>query len=57
MGRGAGAWPPRGHLATAIRRKTGRTVGGWFAERSMAGARLLLVVTVTSVGCRRSSAL
>jgi AraC family transcriptional activator of pobA len=49
MGRGAGAWPPRGHLATAIRRKTGRTVGGWFAERSMAGARLLLVVTDPSV--------
>jgi AraC-like DNA-binding protein len=31
-----------GHLTTVVRRKTGRTVGEWIAERRMAEARRLL---------------
>lgn len=34
-----------GHLTTVVRRKTGRTVLEWIAERRMAGARRLLVET------------
>ena len=35
----------RGHLTTVVRRKTGRTVQEWIAERRMAEARRLLVET------------
>lgn len=44
-----------GHLTTVVRRKTGRTVGEWIAERRMAEARRLLVqtdLTVAEVGRR-----
>jgi AraC-like DNA-binding protein len=40
----------RGHLTTVVRRKTGRTVQEWIAERRMAEARRLLVETDLSVG-------
>ncbi|HSK98934.1 MAG TPA: AraC family transcriptional regulator [Rubrobacteraceae bacterium] len=42
-----------GHLTTVVRRKTGRTVQEWIAERRMAEARKLLVqtdLTVEEVG-------
>ena len=39
----------RGHLTTVVRRKTGRTVQEWIAERRMAEARRLLVETDLSV--------
>ena len=39
----------RGHLTTVVRRKTGRTVVEWIAERRMAEARRLLVETDLSV--------
>jgi len=39
----------RGHLTTVVRRKTGRTVVEWIAERRMAEARRLLVQTDLSV--------
>jgi len=39
----------RGHLTTVLRRKTGRTVQEWIAERRMAEARRLLVETDLSV--------
>jgi AraC family transcriptional activator of pobA len=39
----------RGHLTTVVRRKTGRTVQEWIAERRMAEARRLLVETELSV--------
>jgi AraC family transcriptional activator of pobA len=39
----------RGHLTTVVRRKTGRTVQAWIAERRMAQARRLLVETDLSV--------
>ena len=45
----------RGHLTTVVRRKTGRTVQEWIAERRMAEARRLLVetdLTVEEVGRR-----
>jgi len=45
----------RGHLTTVVRRKTGRTVQEWIAERRMAEARRLLVETdliVEEVGRR-----
>jgi AraC family transcriptional activator of pobA len=45
----------RGHLTTVVRRKTGRTVQEWIAERRMAEARRLLVetdLTVEDVGRR-----
>ena len=35
----------RSHLTTVVRRKTGRAVGEWIAERRMAEARKLLVQT------------
>jgi AraC family transcriptional regulator, transcriptional activator of pobA len=38
-----------GHLTTVVRRKTGRTVQEWIAERRMAQARRLLVETELSV--------
>ena len=38
-----------GHLTTVVRRKTGRTVGEWIAERRMVEARRLLVETDLSV--------
>ena len=38
-----------GHLTTVVRRKTGRTVVEWIAERRMAQARRLLVETGLSV--------
>jgi len=38
-----------GHLTTLVRRKTGRTVLGWIAERRMVEARRLLVETDLSV--------
>jgi AraC-like DNA-binding protein len=38
-----------GHLTTAVRRKTGRTVLEWISERRMAEARRLLVETDLSV--------
>lgn len=44
-----------GHLTTAVRRKTARTVGEWITERRMAEARRLLVQTdlaVNEVGRR-----
>jgi AraC family transcriptional activator of pobA len=44
-----------GHLTTVVRRKTGRTVGEWIAERRMVEARRLLVETdlpVEEVGRR-----
>ena len=44
-----------GHLTTVVRRKTGRTVQEWIAERRMAAARRLLVetdLTVDEVGRR-----
>lgn len=44
-----------GHLTTVVRRKTGRTVQQWIAERRMAQARRLLVetdLTVEEVGGR-----
>jgi len=39
----------RGHLTTVVRRKTGRTVQEWIAERRMVEARRLLVETDLSV--------
>jgi AraC-like DNA-binding protein len=39
----------RGHLTTVVRRKTGRTVQEWIAERRLAEARRLLVETDLSV--------
>ena len=39
----------RGHLTTVVRRKTGRTVQEWIAERRMAEARRLLVETNLAV--------
>jgi AraC family transcriptional activator of pobA len=39
----------RGHLTTVVRRKTGRTVQAWIAERRLAEARRLLVQTDLSV--------
>src|SRR5215217_8042720 len=39
----------RGHLTTVVRRKTGRTVQEWIAERRMAEARRLLVQTDLAV--------
>ena len=45
----------RGYLTTVVRRKTGRTVQEWIAERRMAEARRLLVetdLTVEEVGRR-----
>ncbi len=45
----------RSHLTTVVRRKTGRTVLDWIAERRMAEARRLLVqtyLTVEEVGRR-----
>ncbi|MEV6348182.1 AraC family transcriptional regulator [Actinoplanes sp. NPDC051851] len=44
-----------GHLTTAVRRKTGRTVQRWLAERRMQEARVLLTetdLTVAAVGRR-----
>ena len=44
-----------GHLTTVVRRRTGRTVQDWIAERRMAEARRLLVqtdLTVEEVGRR-----
>jgi AraC-like DNA-binding protein len=44
-----------GHLTTVVRRKTGRTVQEWIAERRMAQARRLLVetdLTVAEIGHR-----
>ncbi|MGH2583304.1 MAG: helix-turn-helix transcriptional regulator, partial [Dehalococcoidia bacterium] len=44
-----------GHLTTVVRRKTGRTVQEWIAERRMAEARRLLIetdLTVEEVGRR-----
>ena len=38
-----------GHLTTVVRRKTGRTVVEWIAERRLAQARRLLVETDLSV--------
>jgi len=38
-----------GHLTTVVRRKTGRTVVEWIAERRLAQARCLLVETDLSV--------
>jgi len=38
-----------GHLTTLVRRKTGRTILGWIAERRMVEARRLLVETDLSV--------
>ena len=38
-----------GHLTTVVRRKTGRTVQEWIAERRMAEARRLLVETDLAV--------
>jgi AraC-like DNA-binding protein len=43
------------HLTTTVRRKTGRTVQEWIAERRMAQARRLLVqtdLTVAEIGRR-----
>jgi AraC-like DNA-binding protein len=37
------------HLTTVVRRKTGRTVGEWIAERRMVEARRLLVETDLAV--------
>jgi AraC family transcriptional activator of pobA len=39
----------RGHLTTVVRRKTGRTVQEWIAERRMSEARRLLVETDLAV--------
>jgi AraC family transcriptional regulator, transcriptional activator of pobA len=39
----------RGHLTTVVRRKTGRTVQEWIAERRMAEARRLLLQTDLAV--------
>jgi AraC family transcriptional regulator, transcriptional activator of pobA len=39
----------RGHLTTVVRRKTGRTVQEWIAERRMVEARRLLVQTDLAV--------
>jgi AraC family transcriptional activator of pobA len=39
----------RGHLTTVVRRKTGRTVQEWIAERRMVEARRLLVETDLAV--------
>jgi AraC-like DNA-binding protein len=39
-----------GHLTTAVRRKTGRTVQDWITERRMSQARRLLVETDLAVG-------
>ena len=39
-----------GHLTTVVRRKTGRTVLEWIAERRMAEARRLLVEIPTGFG-------
>lgn len=44
-----------GYLTTVVRRRTGRTVGAWIAERRMAEARALLLgteLTVAEVGRR-----
>lgn len=44
-----------GHLTTLVRRRTGRTVGEWIAERRMAAARDLLIgtdLTVEQVAAR-----
>ena len=44
-----------GHVTTVVRRKTGRTVQEWIAERRMVEARRLLVetdLTVEEVGRR-----
>ncbi|HWI45916.1 MAG TPA: AraC family transcriptional regulator [Rubrobacter sp.] len=38
-----------GHLTTVVRRKTGRTVQEWIAERRVAEARRLLVQTDLAV--------
>ena len=38
-----------GHLTTVVRRKTGRTVQDWIAERRMAEARRALAATDRSV--------
>jgi AraC-like DNA-binding protein len=38
-----------GHLTTIVRRKTGRTVGEWIAERRMSEARRLLIETDLSI--------
>ena len=38
-----------GHLTTVVRRKTGRTVLEWIAERRLAEARRLLVQTDLAV--------
>jgi len=46
---------PPAHLTTTVRRKTGRTVQEWIAERRMAQARRLLVetdLTVEDIGRR-----
>jgi len=47
VARAAGLTP--GHLTTVVRRKTGRTVQEWIAERRMAEARRLLVQTDLAV--------
>jgi AraC family transcriptional activator of pobA len=39
-----------GHLTTAVRRKTGRTVQDWITERRMSEARRLLVETDLALG-------
>jgi AraC-like DNA-binding protein len=39
-----------GHLATTVRRRTGRTVLEWITERRMVQARRLLVGTARPVG-------
>jgi AraC-like DNA-binding protein len=39
-----------GYLTTVVRRRTGRTVGSWIAERRMAEARALLLATELTVG-------
>lgn len=44
-----------GHLATAVKRRTGRTVGEWITERRMREARRLLAdtdLTVTALARR-----
>jgi AraC family transcriptional activator of pobA len=38
-----------GHLTTVVKRKTGRAVQEWIAERRMAQARRLLIETDLSV--------
>lgn len=39
-----------GHLTTVVRRRTGRTVGEWIAERRMTEARTLLQETDLAIG-------